>query len=117
MSASGVLGGIALYCAGDGNGIEIEVGDYALTGDTYEVRFRSGNIEFLTATAVRNAYDAAQLSDDGLEDRLVRFLRGVIDLTVAIDPAAGAAPTLTYTVPTDGFNDAFARLGCYRGGR
>jgi hypothetical protein len=115
--ASGARAAISLYCAGDGNGIEIEVGDYALTGDTYEVRFRSGSIDFLTATAVRNEFDAAQLDDDGVEDRLVRFLRGVVDLTITIRPTSGAGRAMTYTVPTVGFNDALAQLGCYRGGR
>jgi hypothetical protein len=117
MSASDATGAISLYCAGDGNGIEVEVGDYALTGDAYEVRFRSGSIDFLTATAARNEFDAAQLDDDGLEDRLVRFLRGVVDLTITISPTSGAGRAMTYTVATVGFNDALTRLGCYRGGR
>jgi invasion protein IalB len=117
MSASDTTGAVSLYCVGDGNGIEIEVGDYALTGDAYEVRFRSGSIDFLTATAARNAFDAAQLDDDGVEDRLVRFLRGVVDLTITISPTSGAGRAMSYTVPTAGFNDALARLACYRGGR
>jgi hypothetical protein len=117
MSASDATGAVSLYCAGEGNGIEIEVGDYALTGDAYEVRFRSGSIDFLTATASRNKFDAAQLDDDAVEDRLVRFLRGVVDLTITISPTSGAGRAMTYTVPTVGFNDALAQLGCYRGGR
>jgi hypothetical protein len=117
MWASSAQGSLSLYCVDGGNGVEIEVGDYALTADAYEVRFRSGNIEFLTAAALRNDYAAAQLADDGLEDRLVRFLRGVVDVTVTITPTSGEGRSLTYTVPTAGFNDAVARLGCYRGGR
>lgn len=110
-------GSVALYCAADANGVEIAVGDYALTGATFDVGFRSGSIDFLRATATLNDFRAAQLDGDDVEDRLVRFLRGVVDLTVRIDPTTGPGSGMTFTVPTVGFNDALKRLGCYRGGR
>jgi len=120
MVAQSDLGVLAVYCSapdsGDANGIEIEVGDYALAAATYDVVFRSGSVDFLRTTATRNAFDAAQLDGDDVEDRLVRFLRGVLDVTVTLTPRPAGAPT-KYTVPTTGFNDAFARLGCYQGGR
>jgi hypothetical protein len=107
-----------VYCAPDAaNGIEIEVGDYALPAPAYDVVFRSGNIDFLRTTATRNQYDAAQLDGDDVEDRLVRFLRGVVDVTITLTPRSGEGPPMTYRVPTDGFNDALGALGCYLGAR
>jgi len=117
MLARSELGAVALYCADDANGVEIEVGDYGLSEPRYAVRFRSGNIDFLQATATLNDFGAAQLDGDAVEDRLVRFLRGVVDLTVTIEPASKVGAPQTYTVSTLGFNDALARLGCYAGGR
>lgn len=118
MVASGDLGVLAVYCAPDAaNGVEIEVGDYALASPAYEVVFRSGNIDFLKTTATRNQFDAAQLDGDDVEDRLVRFLRGVVDVTITLTPRAGEGPPMTYRVPSDGFNDALAALGCYVGDR
>ncbi len=113
MLAQTDLGAVALYCVEDRNGIEIEVGDYAPTEPKYAIRFRSGNIDFLSTTATLNDFGAAQLDGDDVEDRLVRFLRGVVDLTVTIEPSSGAFDPITYTVSTLGFNDALARLGCY----
>jgi len=116
MVASGDLGVLAVYCAPDAaNGVEIEVGDYALADPAYEVVFRSGNIDFLKTTATRNQFDAAQLDGDDVEDRLVRFLRGVVDVTITLTPRSGEGPPMTYRVPTDGFNDALAALACYVG--
>jgi invasion protein IalB len=118
MVASGDLGVLAVYCAADvANGVEIEVGDYALSDAAYAVVFRSGSIDFLKTTATRNQFDAAQLDGDDVEDRLVRFLRGVVDVTVTLTPRSGEGPPMTYRVPTDGFNDALAALGCYLGDR
>ena len=118
MVAEGDLGVLAVYCALDApNGVEIEVGDYALGAPAYDVAFRSGNIDFLRTTATRNQFGAAQLDGDDVEDRLVRFLRGVIDVTITLSPRAGEGPPMVYRVPTDGFNDALAALGCYVGDR
>ncbi len=118
MVAEGDLGVLAVYCALDApNGVEIEVGDYALGAAAYDVSFRSGNIDFLRTTATRNQFGAAQLDGDDVEDRLVRFLRGVIDVTITLKPRSGDGPTMVYRVPTDGFNAALATLGCYVGGR
>ena len=121
MIAQADAGVVALYCSPVGptntNGIDIEVGDYELTEASYEVSFRSGNIDFLRAGATRNEFAAAQLDGDDLEDRLVRFLRGVVDLTVTLTPRTPGTVPVAYTVPTTGFNEAFARLGCYQGGR
>lgn len=117
MVAAGDLGVLAVYCAPDGaNGVEIEVGDYALADPAYDVVFRSGNIDFLKTTATRNQFGAAQLDGDDVEDRLVRFLRGVLDATITLAPRSGGA-TMSYRVPTDGFNEALAALGCYLGAR
>lgn len=114
MVAAGELGVLAVYCAPDAvNGVEIEVGDYALAAPAYDVVFRSGNIDFLKTTATRNQFDAAQLDGDDVEDRLVRFLRGVIDVTITLTPRSGEGPAMAYRVPTDGFNEALAALGCY----
>lgn len=118
MVAEGDLGVLAVYCALDApNGVEIEVGDYALGAPAYDVAFRSGNIDFLRTTATRNQFGAAQLDGDDVEDRLVRFLRGVIDVTITLTPRSGEGPVMTYRVPTDGFNAAIAALGCYAGER
>jgi len=118
MVAASDLGVLAVYCAADGgNGVEIEVGDYDLAAPAYEVVFRSGNIDFLTTTATRNQFAAAQLDGDDVEDRLVRFLRGVVDATITLTPRAGDGPPMSYRVATDGFNDALAALGCYVGDR
>jgi len=118
MVAEGELGVLAVYCALDApNGVEIEVGDYALGAPAYDVAFRSGNIDFLRTTATRNQFGAAQLDGDDVEDRLVRFLRGVIDVTITLTPRSGEGPAMAYRVPTDGFNAAFAALGCYVGER
>ena len=118
MVAAGELGVLAVYCAPDAaNGVEIEVGDYALAAAAYDVVFRSGSIDFLKTTATRNQFDAAQLDGDDVEDRLVRFLRGVVDVTITLTPRSGEGAPMTYRVPTDGFNDALAALGCYVGGR
>ena len=118
MVAAGDLGVLAVYCAPDAaNGVEIEVGDYALAAPAYDVMFRSGNIDFLKTTATRNQFGAAQLDGDDVEDRLVRFLRGVVDVTITLTPRSGEGAPMTYRVPTDGFNDALAALGCYVGDR
>jgi hypothetical protein len=118
MVAAGDLGVLAVYCAPDAaNGVEIEVGDYALASPAYHVVFRSGSIDFLETTATRNQFGAAQLDGDDVENRLVRFLRGVIDVTVTLTPRSDAGPAMTYRVPTDGFNAALAALGCYVGDR
>jgi len=120
MVAAGASGSLALYCAppgsGDANGIEIEVGDYALTAPAYDLVFRSGNVDFLRTTASLNPFAAAQLDGDDVEDRLVRFLRGVVDVTVTLTPTS-SGPPMVITVPTRGFTEALARLGCYTGGR
>ncbi|MFU8888034.1 MAG: hypothetical protein ACNA8N_05495 [Trueperaceae bacterium] len=118
MVTGGDLGVLAVYCAPDApNGVEIEVGDYALAAPAYDIVFRSGNIDFLKTTATRNQFDAAQLDGDDVEDRLVRFLRGVVDVTITLTPRSGGGAPMTYRVPTDGFNDALAALGCYLGDR
>lgn len=121
MIAQADDGVVAVYCSppgpGNANGIDIEVGDYALVDPSFEVSFRSGNIDFLRAAATRNEFAAAQLDGDDVEDRLVRFLRGVVDLTVTLSPRTPGTLPIVYTVPTTGFNEAFARLGCYQGGR
>lgn len=120
MVTAGPTGSLALYCAatdsGDANGVEIEVGDYALAAPAYDLVFRSGNVDFLRTTASLNAFAAAQLDGDDVEDRLVRFLRGVIDVTVTLTPTTGG-DAMAITVPTRGFSEALARLGCYTGGR
>lgn len=121
MIAQADAGVVAVYCSavgpGNANGIDIEVGDYDLLDPSYEVSFRSGNIDFLRTGATRNEFGAAQLDGDDVEDRLVRFLRGVVDLTVTLTPRLPGGAPIVYTVPTTGFNEAFARLGCYQGGR
>jgi hypothetical protein len=108
-------GVIGLYCSDVDNRLEIDVGRYGLTqGDVYDVTFRSGNIDFLTATATVGPFGAPQLDGDDVEERLVRFLRGVVDLTVTLTPrrtGATAAP-FAFTSSTLGFNDAFAAIGC-----
>lgn len=108
-------GVIGVYCSDAGNGIEIDVGTYGLAeGDVYDVTFRSGNIDFLTATATVGPFEAPQLDGDDVEERLVRFLRGVVDLTVTLTPrrSGGAAVPFAFATPTLGFNDAFAAIGC-----
>lgn len=105
---------VAIYCSesADGNGIEVDLGDYELTtGDRFDVTFRSGNIDFLSASATVNGYGAAQLDTDVSEDRLLRYLRGVVDLTVVLKPAAGGA-TISYTVGNQDFVAAIGMLGC-----
>lgn len=105
---------VAIYCSesADDNGIEVDLGDYELlTGDRFEVTFRSGTIDFLSANATVNGYGAAQLDTDASEDRLLRYLRGVIDLTVTLKPASGGT-NISYTVGNQDFVAAIGMLAC-----
>lgn len=106
-------GAIGLYCVESSNGVEIDVGPYGLTeGDVYDATFRSGNIDFLTTPVTVGPFAAAQIPDDATEERLIRFLRGVVDVTVRMEPRRAGLPSITFTTETTGFNDAFAALGC-----
>lgn len=107
------FGAVGIYCVAGGNGIEIDVGPYDLTeGDVYDVVFRSGNVDFLTTPATVGPFGAAQLPDDATEERLVRFLRGVLDVSVRMTPRRPGGSPLSFTTGTRGFNDAFAVIGC-----
>jgi hypothetical protein len=93
--------------------VEIDVGPYGLAeGDVYDATFRSGSVDFLTTPVTVGPFEAAQIPDDATEERLIRFLRGVVDVTVRMAPRRAGLPELTFTTPTTGFNDAFAALGC-----
>lgn len=109
-------GAFAIYCGDAGNGIEIDVGPYDLVqGDVYDVAFSSGsNVDFvfLAGTATVGPYAAPQLDGDDVEERLIRFLRGLVDLKITLTPRRAGAAALAFTVPTTGFNEAFATLGC-----
>ncbi len=106
-------GAIGLYCVEGGNGVEIDVGPYGLAeGDVYDATFRSGNVDFLTTPVTVGPFAAAQIPDDATEERLIRFLRGVVDVTVRMEPRRAGLPPITFTTETTGFNDAFAALGC-----
>ena len=106
-------GVIGLYCVAEGNGVEIDVGRYGLTvGDVYDATFRSGSVDFLTTPVVVGAPGAAQIPDDATEERLIRFLRGVLDVSVQMVPRREGLETIAFTTATTGFNDAFASLGC-----
>ena len=96
-----------------GNGVEIDVGPYGLAvGDVYDATFRSGSVDFLTTAVVVGPFEAAQIPDDATEERLIRFLRGVVDVTVRMEPRRAGLPSIVFTTATTGFNDAFAALGC-----
>ena len=106
-------GAIGLYCVETGNGVEIDVGPYGLAaGDVYDATFRSGSVDFLTAPVTVGPFEAAQIPDDATEERLIRFLRGVVDVTVRMEPRRADLPAITFTTETTGFNDAFTELGC-----
>jgi hypothetical protein len=106
-------GAVGLYCVADGNGLEIDVGPYGLVeGDVYDATFRSGNVDFLTTPMTVGPFGAPQVPDDATEERLIRFLRGVVDVTVRLVPRRSGLPVLSFTTDTTGFNDAFAALGC-----
>jgi hypothetical protein len=106
-------GAIGLYCVEAGNGVEIDVGPYGLTeGDVYDATFRSGSVDFLTTPVTVGPFQAAQLPDDATEERFIRFLRGVVDVTVRMEPRRAGLPSIVFTTATTGFNDAFAALGC-----
>lgn len=106
-------GAIGLYCVEGGNGVEIDVGPYGLAeGDVYDATFRSGSVDFLTTPVTVGPFAAAQIPDDATEERLIRFLRGVLDLTVRMEPRRAGLPAIAFTTETSGFNDAFAALGC-----
>jgi hypothetical protein len=106
-------GAIGLYCVEAGNGVEIDVGPYGLTeGDVYDATFRSGSVDFLTTPVTVGPFAAAQLPDDATEERLIRFLRGVVDVTVRMEPRSAGLPSIVFTTETTGFNDAFGALGC-----
>lgn len=111
--ASGADGAVGVYCVAGGNGIEVDVGPYGLVeGDVYDATFRSGNVDFLTTPVTVGPFGAAQIPDDATEERLVRFLRGVVDVTVWMVPRRADGSAITFTAATTGFNDAFAALGC-----
>ena len=106
-------GAIGLYCVEVGNGVEIDVGPYGLgEGDVYDATFRSGTVDFLTTPVTVGPFAAAQIPDDATEERLIRFLRGVVDVTVRMEPRRADLPAITFTTATTGFNDAFGALGC-----
>ena len=106
-------GAIGLYCVEGGNGVEIDVGPYGLAeGDVYDATFRSGSVDFLTTPVTVGPFGAAQIPDDATEERLIRFLRGIVDVTVSLAPRRAGLGAIVFTTPTTGFNDAFAALGC-----
>ena len=106
-------GAIGLYCVADGNGVEIDVGPYGLSeGDVYDATFRSGSVDFLSTPVTVGSFGAAQIPDDATEERLIRFLRGVVDVTLTMQPRRAGSPPIQFTTATTGFNDAFAALGC-----
>lgn len=106
-------GAIGLYCVAEGNGVEIDVGPYGLAeGDVYDATFRSGSVDFLTTPVTVGPFGAPQIPDDATEERLIRFLRGVVDVTVRMEPRGAGLPSMTFTTAMTGFNDAFAALGC-----
>lgn len=111
--APGDDGAIGVYCVEGGNGVEIDVGPYDLQpGDVYDLTFRSGTVDFMSTPATVGPFLAAQLPDDATEERLLRFLRGVVDVTVTMVPRRAGLDTIVFTAPTTGFADAFAAIGC-----
>lgn len=104
---------VAIYCSesADANGIEVDLGRYDLPqGERFDIGFRSGTVDFLSATGTVNGYGAVQLDSDLSEDRLLRYLRGVVDLTVTLRAADGQQ--LSFTVGNQEFVQAINRLGC-----
>ena len=113
-SVNGLDEVLVVFCRSDANGIGIDVGAYgaATIAGTAEAVFRSGSVDFLTARLQPNAFGSYELVDDVDENRLVRNLRLMTDVTVTLRPVAGGA-SRSFTLPTDGFGAALDALGCF----
>jgi len=121
-SAGAVVNGLeevlVVFCRPDGNGIGIDVGAYgaASYGPSAEAVFRSGSVDFLRSEVRANEFGSYELVDDATENRLVRNLRLMTDVTVTLrNPSGGSERRFTLT--TAGFSEALSTLGCYQGAR
>lgn len=105
---------LVVFCRADANGIGIDVGAYdaPTLGASVEVVFRSGSVDFLTTSARLNEFGSYELVDDVAEDRLVRNLRLMTDVTVTLRPSGGGGER-RFTLPTSGFAEALSGLGCH----
>ena len=112
--ANGLEEVMVVFCRADANGVGVDVGAYgaATLGGSVEVVFRSGSVDFLTTDARLNEFGSYELVDDVAEDRLVRNLRLMTDVTVTLRPASGGAGR-SFTLPASGFAEALSSLGCY----
>lgn len=113
-SVNGLDEVLVVFCRADANGIGIDVGAYgaATIAGSAEAVFRSGSVDFLTARLQPNAFGSYELVDDVDENRLLRNLRLMTDVTVTLRPVAGGA-SRSFTLPTDGFGAALDALGCF----
>lgn len=105
---------LVVFCSGDANGIGIDVGAYDTPGlgANVEAVFRSGSVDFLTARLRPNAFGSYEVVDDVDENRLVRNLRLMTDVTVTLRQVGGGA-SRSFTLPTAGFAGALDALGCF----
>jgi hypothetical protein len=112
--ANGLEEVLVVFCRDDGNGIGVDVGAYGAPslGPSAGVVFRSGSVDFLTTTARLNDYGSYELVDDVAENRLVRNMRLMTDVTVTLRPASGPGER-SFTLSTSGFSTALTGLGCY----
>lgn len=113
-NANGLEEVLVVFCRVDANGIGVDVGAYGAPtlGQSVQVVFRSGSVDFLTTTASLNEYGSYELVDDVAENRLVRNLRLMTDVTVTLRPAGGAVER-SFSLSTSGFSEALTGLGCY----
>ncbi len=112
--ANGLEEVVVVFCRADANGVGVDVGAYgaATLGASVEVVFRSGSVDFLTTSARLNEFGSYELVDDVAEDRLIRNLRLMTDVTVTLRPTSGGTGR-SFTLPTSGFAEALSGLGCY----
>ena len=112
--ANGLDEALVVFCRADTNGIGIDVGAYDTPplGGSVEAVFRSGSVDFLTARVRENAFGSYELVDDVDENRLVRNLRLMTDVSVTLRRVGGGA-SRSFTLPTQGFYRALDTLGCF----